>query len=725
MLALIPTKFMELLGTLKGKWNLWWAGMEKYWTVDIPRWWKVDMPLWWQQMIDSIRLKFNVWKGEQVKYWTIDVPRWWREDMPRWWGESLASIKVRFDAWWSGFRRYWTEDIPRWWKEDMPRWWSEGFSRIGKSFNTWISDNFGVSVDDMKERFKSIFKVETWKGWATSAFNAIRSPFNSIVGGLNKSIIKGINTFAKTVGIKKDGKWISDIPELAMARGGILDGYTPVSQGDDRLVHMRSGEGVIVSEALRNNPYEVKRLHALNKAALGGKMDKFYEGYASGGIVGGGLSAWQASVRNVASILAKTFNVPVPNSSPSGRPQASRYGYVSDHPRGMAFDVMFKKLHDPLGYAINSWLHKNASALALKYTIWDRYSYPLRLGGKRGSRLNRGDPTNNHEDHVHASFKDQVASLRGISGRGGGVGGIINGALDILGGPLNALKKKLDSFNLSPLRDSGMFGGWIPPFIKPTFTKLIEGAGQSILSKIGIGGATATNEADFVGSSGGSANIRAIVQGLAAKRGWGSGTEWNALTWLINKESSWNPNAQNPTSTAYGLFQFLNSTWSGTGIRKTSDPTLQTMAGLKYIAQRYGTPSKAAAFHRSHNWYSKGGIIEPLLRDSGGPIPQGTSIIQNNTGKTEWAFSNDQVQKLIGLVDQLRFNMPSSINGLKGTVSIANSGNVYNDIKIEVVARAGEDTEAIANRVVDKIRGAQSNNVRGMSGFQRVSNRAS
>jgi soluble lytic murein transglycosylase-like protein len=68
-------------------------------------------------------------------------------------------------------------------------------------------------------------------------------------------------------------------------------------------------------------------------------------------------------------------------------------------------------------------------------------------------------------------------------------------------------------------------------------------------------------------------------------------------------ESSWNPNADNPTSTAYGIPQFLDSTWAGTGYAKTSDPYTQIDAGLVYIAKSYGTPCGAWSFWQAHNWY--------------------------------------------------------------------------------------------------------------------------
>lgn len=102
-----------------------------------------------------------------------------------------------------------------------------------------------------------------------------------------------------------------------------------------------------------------------------------------------------------------------------------------------------------------------------------------------------------------------------------------------------------------------------------------------------------------------------IVQSVAAKYGWGTGSEWQALFNLIMGESGFNNTAQNPTSSAYGMFQFLNSTWSTVGGSKTSDPTLQATYGLKYIQQRYGDPMKAWSMwqSRSPHWYEEGSVF--------------------------------------------------------------------------------------------------------------------
>jgi TP901 family phage tail tape measure protein len=137
-----------------------------------------------------------------------------------------------------------------------------------------------------------------------------------------------------------------------------------------------------------------------------------------------------------------------------------------------------------------------------------------------------------------------------------------------------------------------------------------------------------------------------IVQSVADQMfGWGHGSEWNSLYELVMHESGFRSNAQNPTSTAYGLFQFLNSTWGSVGATKTSDPTQQTIAGLKYIKQSYGSPNQAwAAWQsRSPHWYGDGGSInEPIM---GLGMRSGNAYGFGERGK-EWIFNEQQMAAL-------------------------------------------------------------------------------
>lgn len=100
---------------------------------------------------------------------------------------------------------------------------------------------------------------------------------------------------------------------------------------------------------------------------------------------------------------------------------------------------------------------------------------------------------------------------------------------------------------------------------------------------------------------------RQLVRRAAHQWGWDE--HWPSLRALVQQESSFNNLAQNPTSTAYGLFQFLDSTWAGVGGHKTSDPWLQTKYGLRYIKDRYGNPTAAWNFHKNHNWYGDGAVL--------------------------------------------------------------------------------------------------------------------
>lgn len=152
----------------------------------------------------------------------------------------------------------------------------------------------------------------------------------------------------------------------------------------------------------------------------------------------------------------------------------------------------------------------------------------------------------------------QVAQFGGIAGQGGNPVGYKNPNAAYYGSPAGEA-------------GSGVFGGRI-------------GSGLNL----GSGGSP---QANF-----------AIAQKVAKQFGWGAG-DINAWYTLGMKESGWRANAQNPTSTAYGIGQFLDSTWSGYGIAKTSDPGQQVLAMARYIKARYGSPSRALAFHISHNWY--------------------------------------------------------------------------------------------------------------------------
>ena len=82
-----------------------------------------------------------------------------------------------------------------------------------------------------------------------------------------------------------------------------------------------------------------------------------------------------------------------------------------------------------------------------------------------------------------------------------------------------------------------------------------------------------------------------------------SAKEYEALEELIMLESSWNSDAQNKRSTAYGLGQLLDQTWEQVGIEKSADYRIQLIASHKYVMDRYGSWVKALEFRKTNGYY--------------------------------------------------------------------------------------------------------------------------
>jgi hypothetical protein len=71
--------------------------------------------------------------------------------------------------------------------------------------------------------------------------------------------------------------------------------------------------------------------------------------------------------------------------------------------------------------------------------------------------------------------------------------------------------------------------------------------------------------------------------------------QYYCLDELWFKESRWNPKADNPKSTAYGIPQILKL--------KETNPFKQIDIGLRYIEHKHGTPCRALQFHNRKGYY--------------------------------------------------------------------------------------------------------------------------
>lgn len=348
---------------------------------------------------------------------------------------------------------------------------------------------------------------------------------------------------------------------------------------------------------------------------------------------------------------------------------------LPDHPSGHGLDVMIPNYDTPEGKAygdqVNAWLRSHASELGIKATIWqDKWS---RVSDQASSNV----PGHMNHIHVQMAYKDEeVPSLEQVLADPAAAAAMLStdGSLPATVPQTLTGIPALDDLNSAINAPSDSGSGWFPgkswgggntsgsvgalgtglgggPRINngPLPTQGGKPVSQLPLSQMfgdrGPGGPTNPLSAPLGGLRQGQGpsmpgtgkkmapdQIKAIAKQLYVIQGMPPG-EWPAFERLIQKESSWDPTAKNPASTAYGLGQFLDTTQAQYGITGNSNPVSQIFATFRYIRDRYhGSPAEALNFHNRNNWYDRGGWLMP-----------GQSHVDNATGKPELVVPWDQI----------------------------------------------------------------------------------
>lgn len=205
------------------------------------------------------------------------------------------------------------------------------------------------------------------------------------------------------------------------------------------------------------------------------------------------------------------------------------------------------------------------------------------------------------------------------SSAGGGVGGD-GGGFDIFA-PFKKIGESIKGWFTSKFPDGGIIVDAAVNAATGSFDK-IAGWVKSKLPGAGDGG--------------GNSAAKDAVRQVAERYGWDKGEQWSAIERIVQKESSWNMNAKNPTSSARGLFQKMTSIHGA--IEKTAAG--QAEWGLKYIKDRYHSPRTALDFHNRNNWY-----------DNGGVLPSGLTLAMNATGGPEAILTRPQWSAMSALAD--------------------------------------------------------------------------
>jgi hypothetical protein len=490
------------------------------------------------------------------------------------------------------------------------------------------------------------------------------TPVNAVIDQvLNRGLFRAFNQIVLELGLNKE--WtIAAAPGVQLAQtgggtrlatGGRVPGHSPNDKADNIPAWLTAGEWVHPVDAVRyygSDLMEKIRRRKIPREQLAH--------YADGGDVQRRATGGQ--------IFAKTLTA-FPRAKLNSGYRPGDPGY---HGRDMAADMGEAGFSGGIG---------RAYIAAMKRWWVDTFGRTAQeiiyngLGNDR-TNINNGAPypysaatQAEHRNHLHVAYAGVLAGATG----GPGVGGVLPG---IMIAPPAWFSKYGDANGvLKVLQESVKAADKLTAYGKPgkMYDSMADKAVEYVWSKAkpqvetlfaGMAGQLA---GAIAGASGATGPIVDIVRSVASKYGWGSGNEWNSLAKLIEKESSWRNTAQNPTSTAYGLFQFLNSTWAGVGGYKTSDPGLQTEFGLRYIKGRYGSPSQALAFHLANNWYSEGGEVSPegnadapTLYDTGGWLPPGLTTVLNATNKPEPILTSQQWAELTGSREEA---VPGSVIG--------------------------------------------------------------
>lgn len=138
--------------------------------------------------------------------------------------------------------------------------------------------------------------------------------------------------------------------------------------------------------------------------------------------------------------------------------------------------------------------------------------------------------------------------------------------------------------------------------------------------------------------------------------GWRMGQPWTDTDFIINKESSWNPQARN--GKYFGLIQAGPEVYQAAGKSPTTtNPTEQGQVYDRYVDERYQTPMAARKHHDAKNWYDSGGaaigtglMAKNVLEPERVLSPKQTAAFEQMVKRD---FQSGGDARMIGLLEQM------------------------------------------------------------------------
>ena len=676
-LSWLRDHWRDVVNAIVDGWNAFWGFIGNAWTTAKQNVFDaivntlISVRDWWNSVVDNLKLAWQVFSGVLQSVW--------------------ATIR---DAVVNAFINAWN---------NVRAQFEKATNLIGNAWQ-WLRDTLWAGYDWIRanvfDKFKS--SLDTVQGWFQSGVDAIgriwdglkdaaKRPVKFVVDTVwNNGLLKAINAVTGFIGMDD----IQPI-NIGFARGGILPGWSRMADGDNRLVPMRDGEGVLVSEGLRDNTSRDMFLAANEHAKRGGSFASFVNemgsGFATGGILNlaGALSRVQEShARFVAKFFPDLFAL---TSASRTEP-----GSFHDYGAQKATDWQAQD-----GQFATQMPTPNSKALARAiYTNFPNSAELIHWPLDGWQNLDEGRPhdfgpgTNaGHANHVHwathspLQFNGDDIVLTD-SGGGGSDGSFVKRIWD-------GIVDKISPF------DKGA-GGWFAEvpgaFVKSAATKLWDFVSEKVKSVF-----------SFIGRGGGADQWSDLA--LVALKRMGYGEEHlPAMLQQIQIESGGNPNAVNMWdenavrgTPSGGLLQVIEPTYRR--VRNAypdafeglpddrMEPITNLTAGVGAVKMDWGGP---AGRWPTKDGYAQGGIVElPKLFDKGGVWRDGTMGV-NLSGSDEVVFNNRQWQ----LLKQVLNTVPMLTESQEMMVKEIGAAFLGSDVGYAELANA-LGSEKLAQQVTD------------------------
>ena len=370
----------------------------------------------WKVAWTSVQIAFAF--GKKAFELIADVAMWlWHNIMePVWnalktgWEAVWSGIKFAFEVGKTGFDLVATAALWLWHTIFEPVWdalkagWNAVFEFLKP---IWEGIKGGISaVGDVAKSIASGIK-SAWEG-LVNVFKAPMHAIGNILAGIPDEFFGVKLEFASD--IRGWGKTLQNLAVGGIVKGpgsGTSDSILGIGANGIPTARVSNGEGVVPADVLQT-PLG-KMLFAM---LLGG-----LPGFDSGGTVGGGRND---GLNPGAGYLSDTIKKLWPQITDIGG-RRSEDG-LGEHSSGNAIDIMIPNWSSSSGSALGTqiagWLATNKDQLGLNGMIWQQKSYGYGGSFTQGKGLeDRGSPTQNHMDHIHAI----LGSGRGVNAQSVGL----------------------------------------------------------------------------------------------------------------------------------------------------------------------------------------------------------------------------------------------------------------------------------------------------------------